>query len=276
MKAAKVFAPAKVNLTLHVTGRRGDGYHLIDSLVAFADLGDRLTLSEAAQTSLSVTGPMAAGVPDDGTNLVVRAAGLFDLPVAITLEKHLPAAAGIGGGTSDAAATLLALADMTGTRALPAGIDTLGADLRVCLMRRATRMRGIGEQVEPVTGLAPLHAVLANPRVALATPGVFAALSEKNNPPMPPRLPRWRGARQVIDWLATQRNDLEAPAVALAPEVGTVLEALSRLPCARLVRMSGSGATCFALFETGDQAAEAARALRAAHDAWWIAPTTLN
>ncbi len=273
---AKTFAPAKINLCLHVTGQRSDGYHLLDSLVVFADLGDRITVMRAEETSLEVTGPMAAGVPTDASNLVMKAARLFDLPVAIRLDKHLPMAAGIGGGSSDAAATLFAMTDLMGTTTLPEGATDLGADLRVCLIRQAARMRGIGEDVTPVEGMPELYAVLANPGVGVSTPEVFKALDDKNNPGLPKRIPRWRGTWSAIDWLAKQRNDLEAPAIAIAPVIGDVLKALAELPNARLARMSGSGATCFALFESRDEADAAADLLAAAQPDWWVKPATLR
>jgi len=272
----KTFAPAKINLTLHVTGQRPDGYHLLDSLVMFADVGDRVRLIPADAISLEVTGPMAEGVPADATNLVWKAAALHDLPVAITLEKHLPSAGGIGGGSSDAAATLFAMADLRGVTTLPAGATDLGADVRVCLARQAARMRGIGEDVQPVEGVPELHAVLANPGVAMSTPEVFAALDEKENDPMPKRIPRWRGTWSAIDWISKQRNDLEAPALKLAPVIGDVLAALSALPGARMARMSGSGATCFALFEDRAEADDAADDLADAHPDWWVTAATLR
>lgn len=264
-----------MNLTLHVTGQRADGYHLLDSLVVFADVGDRVAVREAEAMSLEVTGPMAEGVPDDARNLVWRAAALFGRPVALTLSKYLPAAAGIGGGSSDAAATLLALADLTGHKTLPEGVAELGADVRVCLLRQAARMSGIGDEVVPVTGMPPVHAVLANPRVEVPTPAVFKALDRKTNAPMASRLPKWQGTRQLIDWVQAQRNDLEKPAMALAPVIAEVLSDLAALPGARAARMSGSGATCFALFETRGGADEAARLLGAARPDWWVTPATL-
>lgn len=273
---ARTFAPAKINLTLHVTGQRADGYHLLDSLVVFADVGDRITVTPAEMRSIEVTGPMAEGLPADETNLAMRAAALWDLPVKIGLDKHLPLASGIGGGSSDAAATLLALAELTGTRELPEGALALGADLRVCLERRGARMRGIGEEVQPIDWMPELHAVLANPGVTVATPEVFATLEDKTNAPMPKRIPRWRGPWSAIDWIGQQRNDLEAPAVALVPEIGNVLDALRALPGARLARMSGSGATCFALFEEADEAESAADALAEAQPGWWVVPTMLR
>lgn len=271
LKIAKVFAPAKINLTLHVTGQRNDGFHLLDSLVVFADVGDRISVRLAAANKLDVTGPKAAGVPTDGSNLVCKAADLFGLPVHITLSKHLPNAAGIGGGSSDAAATLLALAELSEDSRLP-DVSELGADVRVCLMRQAARMRGIGETVDHVAGLPPLFAVLANPGVDVPTPDVFNALTDKANAPMPKKLPRWKTTKALIEWLATQRNDLEAPAIACAPEIANTLQSLRALPAAKLTRMSGSGATCFALFETQDEAKKAAAALQNCQPDWWVVP----
>lgn len=273
---SRTFAPAKINLSLHVTGQRGDGYHLLDSLVVFADVGDRVRVMPAEETTLEVTGPMAQGVPTDATNLVVRAARLFDLPVAISLDKHLPTAAGIGGGSSDAAATLYAMADLTGSNTIPEGATDLGADVRVCLMRQAARMRGIGEDVQPVEGMPELHAVLANPGVGVSTQAVFAALTDKNGLPMPKRIPRWRAGWSAIDWIAKQRNDLEAPAIAVAPVIAQVLDALRALPGARFARMSGSGATCFALFEERAEADAAAELLAAEQPDWWVTAATLR
>ena len=276
MTISKVFAPAKVNLTLHVTGQRKDGYHLLDSLVVFADVGDRVTVIPAITAKFEVTGPRAEGVPTDETNLVVRAAALFDVPVHIILSKHLPVAAGIGGGSSDAAATVLALSEITGNTRLPAGVTELGADVRVCLLRQAARMRGIGEDVAPYASLPPLFAVLANPAVDVSTPAVFKALPNKTNPPMPKQLPQGLKTRAFIDWLATQRNDLEAPAIENAPIIADVLAALTALPDARLARMSGSGATCFALFETEQAAQNAARLLADQQPDWWVEPARLS
>ncbi|MCW8842853.1 MAG: 4-(cytidine 5'-diphospho)-2-C-methyl-D-erythritol kinase [Rhodobacteraceae bacterium] len=268
----EAFAPAKVNLTLHVTGQRTDGYHLLDSLVAFADIGDRITATQAAKPSLSVTGPLAAGVPTGPENLVRRAATALQSTAALTLEKHLPAAAGIGGGSSDAAATLRALSALTGT-ALPADLGlSLGADVPVCTLARAATMRGIGEDIAPVDGLPPLPAVLVNPRVAVPTPAVFRALSSKTNPAMG-TIPQGTDFNTFCDWLATQRNDLEPPARALTPKIDATLAALSD---ARLARMSGSGATCFGLYPTRETAETAAARIRAAHPDWWVAATALS
>ncbi|WP_273524913.1 4-(cytidine 5'-diphospho)-2-C-methyl-D-erythritol kinase, partial [Rhodosalinus sediminis] len=171
MTPAEARAPAKVNLALHVTGRRADGYHTLDSLVVFADAADVVRVRPAETPSLRVTGPRAEGVPTDASNLVMRAAAAMGVAAAIELEKHLPAAGGIGGGSSDAAATLRALAAMTG-RAPPADLAALGADVPVCMAPGPARMRGIGEVVEPLAALPALDAVLVNPGVAVPTPQV--------------------------------------------------------------------------------------------------------
>ncbi|WP_323769466.1 4-(cytidine 5'-diphospho)-2-C-methyl-D-erythritol kinase [Antarctobacter sp.] len=272
--AIEGFAPAKVNLTLHVTGQRADGYHLLDSLVMFADVGDRVTVARAEQMSLTVTGPRAAGVPEDARNLCWKAAEAFGAPVAITLDKHLPAAAGIGGGSSDAAAVLRAMEELFGR---PSGVDplTLGADVPVCLLGRAARMQGIGGAVTPLD-MPSLRAILVNPGVEVSTPAVFKALARRDNAPMPAVPDAAAQARDVLDWLAQQRNDLEPPAAALRPEIGQVLRALSSLDGARLVRMSGSGATCFALFDPDSPTDGMARDLQAAFPQWWVAETMLS
>ena len=267
----EVFAPAKINLTLHVTGQRADGYHLLDSLVVFADIGDRIIAERAAGSSLSVTGPLSKGVPTGPENLILRAAALMDMPAALTLEKHLPAAAGIGGGSSDAAATLRALSALSGTP-LPADLGlSLGADVPVCTLARAATMRGIGEEIAPFEGLPPLPAVLVNPRVEVPTPAVFRALQSRTNPPMG-AIPQGTDVKTFCDWLATERNDLEPPARALAPEIDATLAALSD---ALIARMSGSGATCFGLYPDRATAEAAAARIRTAQPGWWVAATTL-
>lgn len=270
--AAEAFAPAKVNLALHVTGRRVDGFHLLDSLVVFADLGDRLRVEPAEALSLEVTGPQATGVPGDPQNLVWRAAEWLGpgRGARIVLEKHLPAAAGIGGGSSDAAAALRVLARLWGVR-LPAAGETkaLGADVPVCLAARPARMRGIGEKLEPVPEVPPLALVLVNPGLGVSTPAVFGALESRDHPPLP--APEgWADAAALADWLAATRNDLEAPARGLVPEIGRVLRALAGQPRCLLARMSGSGATCFGLFAERAGAAGAALAIGAAEPGWWV------
>lgn len=268
---AEGFAPAKINLTLHVTGQRADGYHLLDSLVVFAGVGDGLTAHPAASLSLKVTGPRATGVPTDDRNLVLRAARAMGAgDVAITLDKHLPAAAGIGGGSSDAAAAMRLLSGMTG-RPLPADRGlSLGADVPVCLSARPARMSGIGEIVEPVDTLPPFALVLVNPGVAVPTGEVFRRLSSRSNAPMPD-LPECSNAATLAEWLATQRNDLESPARALVPAIGEALAGLQASQGCLLARMSGSGATCFGLYATLPQAETAADAIHARHPHWWTA-----
>jgi 4-diphosphocytidyl-2-C-methyl-D-erythritol kinase len=267
-------APAKINLTLHVRGRRADGFHLLDSLVTFADAGDGVTVRPAARTRLRVTGPMAAGVPTGGENSVLRAAALIGVDAAITLDKHLPAAAGIGGGASDAAATLRALARL-GDRPLPEAL-CLGADVPVCVLARAARMRGIGEDVMPVRGLPVLDAVLINPRVPVSTREVFARLAQRDNPPMPGALPRWCDTATFARWLAAQRNDLEVPAQALCPQIGAVLERLRADAACALARMSGSGATCFGIYRDSGTARLAAARIAVERPDWWVVATRLR
>lgn len=288
MQATEVFAPAKINLTLHVTGQREDGYHLLDSLVMFAPAADVVHIAPAETLSLRVSGPEAAAVPDDGRNLVMKAAAMLSqhLPgaqgVSIRLDKHLPAASGIGGGSADAAAALRGLLHLWQTEAGPGNSDwladgmlRLGADVPMCLGSHPARVRGIGDLIEPVR-LPALPAVLVNPRVEVSTPAVFRALARRANPPMPSPLPRFDGPASLIDWLATQRNDLEAAALSIEPAIGTVLAALRDVSGCRLARMSGSGATCFGLFDSTPEAEAAARRLRAAHGDWWIASGDLG
>lgn len=265
MATESEFAPAKVNLTLHVTGRRGDGYHLLDSLVAFAGVGDRVTVVPGE--GLTLTGPQAAGLSAGPDNLCLRAADVMGGGVAVTLDKVLPVASGIGGGSADAAAVLRAMVRLG--RSLPAAdkVLALGADVPVCLAGRAVRMTGVGEGLTPVT-LPPAWLVLANPGVAVSTADVFRALARRDNPPMP-ALPKLRDAPELAAFLAMARNDLEAPATAVAPVIASVRHALTAQPGCLFARMSGSGATCFGLFPDGLTAAAAARALRGAHPGWW-------
>jgi 4-diphosphocytidyl-2-C-methyl-D-erythritol kinase len=266
----EAFAPAKINLTLHVTGRRADGYHLLDSLVGFAAVGDRITVAAARETSLTVTGPFAADVPQGSDNLVLKAAALMEGPAKITLDKMLPVASGIGGGSADAAATLRALAKLSG-QPLPPTEDvlSLGADVPVCLAGGLVRMQGIGERLTPCAPSLRWPMVLVNPGVALSTGSVFGALHRVDNPPMADEIFD-EAYEEFPDWLATQRNDLEVAAMGLAPVIADVLEAVRAEPGCRMARMSGSGATVFGLFDTADQAREAACALEAAHGDWWV------
>jgi 4-diphosphocytidyl-2-C-methyl-D-erythritol kinase len=286
------FAPAKVNLALHVTGRRSDGYHLLESFVVFTRFGDRITVEPSAQDRFSVTGRYAADVPADGSNLVVQARDALRrfversakeraiskpaaFPVAVHLEKNLPVASGVGGGSSDAAAVLRALNRLwdlrMGLNDL-AGIGlSLGADVPMCLMARPLLARGIGDELSGV-GDFPAHGlVLVNPGRALSTPQVFAALTRRDNEGLP-TLPKTLDFHGLRNWLETTRNDLEPPARAIEPAIGYVLGELNRAG-AGFARMSGSGATCFGLFETGNVAKRAAAQLRARHPDWFVAAT---
>ncbi len=266
--AAEAAAPAKINLTLNVTGRRADGYHLLDSLVVFVDAADRVAAEPATDWSLEVTGPFAAGLAGPG-NLVLRAAQMTDGPPArITLDKRLPVAAGMGGGSSDAAATWRVLAAMDG-RPLPANTERLGADVPVCVDPRPRRMRGVGEELSDVPALPPLHLCLANPARPLSTPAVFAALEARENAPMG-EIPAVRDAAALAGWLAAQRNDLEAPARSVEPAVGVTLSRLAATAGCLLTRMSGSGATCFGLYATRTEAEAATREIAARHPDWWV------
>ena len=264
------FAPAKINLALHVTEQRSDGYHLLDSIVVFAGVGDWVTASPADRLSLTVTGPRGAGLSGDD-NLVLRAARTLGIGAALELEKHLPVASGIGGGSADAAATLRALCAMTGA-ALPdaAAVLALGADVPVCLVGRPVRMQGVGEVLTPLPPLPECYVVLVNPGVAVATPAVFKALLRKDNPAMA-EMPSCGSTLELAAWLREQRNDLEAPAIGLAPVIADVKAALEARPGCLLARMSGSGATCFGLFASEELAVAAATALREDAPAWWVA-----
>jgi 4-diphosphocytidyl-2-C-methyl-D-erythritol kinase len=277
----EAFAPAKVNLYLHVTGRRGDGYHMLDSLIAFADIGDRLTAEPAGVLSLEVSGPEARSLPSTyEDNLVLRAARLLAAHAGITtgaalrLQKSLPVAAGIGGGSSDAAAALRALRQLwqvsVGDAALRALAAELGADIPACVGGRAVWVGGIGERIDPAAALPKAGILLANPRTKLPTAAVFAARRGAFGDPgrFEPMPASVVGLAQT---LMRCRNDLTDAAIGLVPEIGAVLASLRALPGALLARMSGSGATCFALFRDRGAAERAREALAAAEPRWWCA-----
>ena len=281
-------APAKVNLTLRVLGRRSDGYHEIESLVAFAEFGDRLRFSPGGGLTLAVNGPTAAKVGDIDGNLVLKAAREMTARQngltlgAFQLDKRLPVAAGLGGGSADAAAALRLIARANGLTLddpqLYAAARAAGADVPVCLDSRPRIMRGIGDILsEPLT-LPTLPAVLVNPGVAVATKEVFAGWATASAPS--PRAgfaalgtPPTREA--LLEFLLAQSNDLERPAIALAPVIADVLAVLRNSVGCKMARMSGSGATCFALFASAAAAQQAAKALRGNFPNWWIRPTML-
>ena len=284
-------APAKINLALHVTGRRADGYHLLDTLVVHGVAGDTLTARPLAEASdggpvrleLTVAGPFAAGLVAEPDNLVLRAARLLEVEarrlgkepsaVALGLDKHLPIASGIGGGSSDAAAALRLLNRVWGLdlpRSRLAELSRpLGADLPMCVHGTPLRARGIGETIDPLCDLPSLPMVLVNPGVAVPTPAVFRALTRRDNPGLPEMPAHFRDAADLLDLLAATRNDLEPPAIAVAPVIGEVLAALGAAPGVRLARMSGSGATCFAVCVDETVARDVAASLAAR--GWWTA-----
>ncbi len=272
-------APAKINLALHIVGRRPDGYHELDSIVAFAGIADRLTCERADDWSLDIAGPFAAELRGATDNLVLKAARGFaeafgdEARYRISLEKHLPVASGIGGGSADAAATLRALRSLSGGTIdfgkLSALAASLGADVPVCLVGKSCRMRGIGERIDLLTDLAPMPAVLVNPRREVATAQVFAKLALK------PGDKAFAGLEEGAD-PASCRNDLSPPALAMAPVIGEVIAALQNKPGLRFARMSGSGATCFGIFTSNAAAEAAARDIAAAYPGWWVMPTVIG
>jgi len=280
-------APAKLNLYLHVLGRRADGYHELDSLVAFADVGDRLRLLPAGDgPHLTITGPFADALhgEDPAGNLVTRAARALAerrgraAAVRMVLEKNLPVASGIGGGSADAAACLRALARLWEIPADHPDLyevgGRLGADVPVCLAGRPAYFGGIGDRLDPAPALPRTHAVLVNPGVPVPTPAVFKARQGAFSPPArfaePPA-----DAAALAALLKDRRNDLTEPARTVAPVIAAVLEAIGATPGCLLARLSGSGATCFGLYATAAAAQAAAGRLAAAYPGWWVRPAAL-
>ena len=266
----EAFAPAKVNLYLHVTGKRADGYHLLDSLAVFPAVGDKITVEAAQTCTLDLCGRFGAALTSEPDNLLLRAARALapERGAHLSLEKNLPVASGIGGGSADAAAALRALCALWGIK--PANLSDialqLGADVPVCLRSVPTRMQGIGEILAPAPRLPNFGMVLVNPGVAVPTPTVFKARTGGFTPA--PRLPGcWVDAAAMAADLAHYNNDLQDAAIALEPVIATVLATLSALPGVLLARMSGSGATCFALFAT--EAAAATAAQQITQKEWW-------
>ena len=275
MKLTETFAPAKVNLALHVTGRRADGFHIIDSIIMFADVGDHLTVSRSRKPKLLIKGPMAGNLPSNDLNIVMKAMQMMDIPADIILEKHLPVAAGLGGGSSDAAAALMALSKLANKK-IPSNAVFLGSDIPACLLQKTARMRGIGDQVEEIPDMPTLHAVLANPGVKVATADVYRSLQFPANEAMPDNVPDKSDALGLATWLGGLRNDLEAPAIALEPAIQVTLDAL-RTSCGCLLsRMSGSGATCFGLYDNPISSMSAAKQLRIERPSWWVKAVKLN
>ena len=282
-------APAKVNLTLRVLGRRSDGYHEIESLVAFAGIGDILRFAPAGELTLAVRGPNAAHAGDTTDNLVLKAARALAERVptvgfgAFALDKRLPVAAGLGGGSADAAAALRLLARAYGLKPddplIYAAARATGADVPVCVEPRTRLMRGIGEILSGPLKLPALQGVLVNPGIALATKAVFAGWKPNLAAVMPTdstTLGAMTKRDQLLGFLKNQANDLELPALALAPAIADVLTALRNQQGCELARMSGSGSTCFAVFASAAEAITAAEAIHAAHPQWWVRATALG
>ncbi|HEY5379553.1 MAG TPA: 4-(cytidine 5'-diphospho)-2-C-methyl-D-erythritol kinase [Pseudolabrys sp.] len=278
-------APAKINLTLRVLGRRADGYHALESLVAFAELSDTLTLHPGDVPSLDVSGPFAAASGPSAANLVLKAfdamrqlatglkAGRF------SLVKNIPVAAGLGGGSADAAAALRLLARFNGIAVgdarLMQAARALGADVPVCLDPQVRIMRGVGDELSALVKMPPLAGLLVNPGVALATHDVFAKFAAGHASEMSiGHMPGTVDA--AIGYLALYDNDLTPAAISCVPAIAAVLENLRALAGVQVTRMSGSGATCFALFTSAAEAAAAARQLSTARRDWWVYPTMLG
>lgn len=282
-------ARAKVNLTLAVRGRRADGYHELHSLVAFAGAGDSLSLTPAQELSLTIAGPSGSGLAADSGNLVLRAALALEAETgpllwgAFHLVKRLPVASGIGGGSADAAAALRLLAQLNGIAVtdpvLLRAAAAIGADVPVCVESRARVMEGVGDRLGPPLRLPPLFGLLVNPGVPVETSAVFRALGLQPGEPHSNRIEPVSEAASteaLLQALGASGNDLEAPACRIVPVIAEVLSGLRDLPGCRLARMSGSGATCFALFDDCRASATAGRALQRARPGWWVEPTTLR
>lgn len=281
--SVRVFAPAKINLTLEVGAPRADGYHPLQSAVLFAGEGDWIEARAADTLTLDITGPFARGLDGASDNLVVRAARLLDARqgAKLTLEKNLPIASGIGGGSSDAAATLIALNQLWG---LGRSVDelaslsaSLGADVPVCVHGHSAWMSGVGEKVAPLE--APqLDVVLVNPGKPLPTPPVFRRFDELRlgQSFIERAIPVWRDRDAVLGAIREFGNDLEAPAVSLMPELGDLLAVLRADPRSLCASLSGSGATCFAITQSGDEARDLAKDLSTRKRDWWVRPTTLG
>ena len=282
--ARTIDAPAKINLSLHVVGRRPDGYHLMDGLVVFAGIGDRLTIEDAREDRLTIGGPMAGSTPATDNILIKALAAARAIAarhgiqigcLALHLEKNLPVAAGLGGGSADAAALLRWLDELhprLGAK-LRAGATALGADVPMCMGSMPSRVSGIGEIVESLAAMPSLPLLLVNPNVPVETASVFRALesaSDASPPPFPSL--RFGGRDELLSYLTLCRNDLELPARHIAPVIGEIFDRLETTG-ADLVRMSGSGGTVFAIYNTDAQAAAAAAAISDERPGWWVYPT---
>ena len=271
-------AAAKINLFLHVGTKREDGFHPLQSLAVFTDLGDALAIEPAPDLSLNIDGSFAKGLDGESDNLVLRAARALGTQGAkLTLTKNLPVASGIGGGSANAAAALRGLNALWSSGKDSAALcdvaAALGSDIPVCVLSTASFMEGRGEILRAPDTMPRLPMLLVNPRVAVPTKDVFAVLKDRNGADMTLPRGRFRDTADLLRFLETTRNDLEAPALQIQPVIGEVLTAVAALPGALLTRMSGSGATCFGIFADDDCCARAAQILKEAAPGWWVAPT---
>ncbi|MEP3279996.1 MAG: 4-(cytidine 5'-diphospho)-2-C-methyl-D-erythritol kinase [Stappiaceae bacterium] len=279
-----LLAKAKVNLALHVTGQREDGYHLLDTLVAFPDIGDQILVSPSDRLMLTLDGPFAEELSASGggeENIALQAAKLLcgersgpSRNCSIKLTKNLPVASGIGGGSADAAATLKALNAYWQLRLSDTELieyaTRLGADVPMCVYQCPLRAQGIGDDISTQSPFPPCGIILINPRIPVSTPDVFKKLIHKNSPPLPEIPRRWKSLDHLVEWLCQTRNDLEASARLIAPQITDAIGWLDAQDGCRFARMSGSGATCFALFENEEQAKNIARTMRFERPDCWV------
>ncbi len=274
-------APAKINLALHVTGQRDDGYHLLDSLVVFGGGCDRIVFRDSDHLHLTIDGPFAETLEREPDNLMVRAARLLGKALGctpngnLTLEKHLPIASGVGGGSADASATLLGLLRLWDRTIADEKLHQialeLGADVPMCLEGHCLRAQGIGDELDEGPILPrDMTLVLINPGVPISTPEIFKALRSKDNPTLGPMPSAFLSVAALAEWLGDQRNDLEMAAIEQAPVIDTILQALNDCDGCHFARMSGSGATCYGLFASQEEAKRAAAHLTISHPNWWV------
>lgn len=279
------FAPAKINLYLHITGKRDDGYHLLESLVAFADCGDQVSVAPSNELRLTIDGPFSEDLSTNSDNLVIKAAqhlakfAGIAANADIILTKELPVASGIGGGSADAAATLYALSELWGVSASARDLlglaEKLGADVPVCLKGFTSIVTGVGEKIIHGIKLPKLWAVLVSPNKSVSTTEVFAKYQEEFSITQPFK-EKPQSAKELANFLSDYRNDLTSAAIRVAPIIQEVLKAVERTEGQLLTRLSGSGATCFALFETKIAANAATRELQAQHPKWWVKAISLH
>ncbi len=271
-------AAAKINLFLHVGEKRADGYHALQSLAVFADVGDELELRHSQDYRLSIRGPFAADLSAGDDNLILKTARLMSLEADIVLTKNLPVASGIGGGSADAAATLRGLAQLwtvkDADKVARHVAPTIGSDVLVCIDSKPAWMEGRGEIVVPVAGVPPMPMLLVNPGVAVSTADVFRALKTRRGTGLR-RPERLGGVEELLQFLRATSNDLETPALAIQPVIADVLREIEGAG-SLFTRMSGSGATCFGLFESEQRVAHAAQVISAAHPGWWVCATRIS